>query len=117
MMGLLDLHPAVTPLGFSHFHPARYVPSLLSPAALPTLAASAISSMSTGDVWTVAQWPGLEGPAAVAWDAENPAMGRLGKTQQVMVKFFLFFKKTCTLWKKYVGIVGLKRIFLKEHAI
>lgn len=44
----------------------RYVPSLLSPAALPTLAASAISSMSTGDVGCVAQWPGLEGPAAVA---------------------------------------------------
>jgi hypothetical protein len=64
---------------------------LLSPAALPTLAASAISSMSTGDV-SVAQWPGLEGPAAVAWDAENPAKGRLGKTQQVMVKLFLSLK-------------------------
>jgi len=30
--------------------------------------------MSTGDVGRVAQWPGLEGPAAVAWDAEKPGV-------------------------------------------
>lgn len=44
----------------------RYVPSLFSPAALPTLAASAAVSAISDDVYRVARWPGLEGPAALA---------------------------------------------------
>ena len=43
------------------------MPSLLSPAALPTLAASALGRPRSQ--WI--QWPGLTGPAVVACEAEN----------------------------------------------
>ena len=93
------------------------MPSLLSPAALPTLAASAISSMSTGDVGRVAQWPGLEGPAAVAWDAEKPGVSlAVGKDSAGDGEMMSFLKKTCTLWK-ICRYCRLKAHFFKEHAI